>query len=662
MSKVDRWSDANNSYLRSELGILRDRIEALASRTTPGTAVAAPAKPSDPATSPRIAKHATAEPASTKERFVPALVMLGRQLGLSDFERQVLLMCAAVEFDTGFGALCARAQAGAAGGPTFELALAALDEPAWDVMSPERPLRYWRLVEIYQPAAQPLVASALRADERIMNYIKGLNYLDDRIASLVDVSAGDDMALPLSQATIADAIAEQAAAGGRPPLIQLTGSDGKLAVASAVAVRAGLVLYCLRGEAVPAALADGQTFARLWAREAALQPLALFVDADEIEPSQRSAVKRLLGQLDGLVFAAVPAAWRDLARPALTFEIAKPTPVEQRRLWGEALGKDAEPEAGLLAGQFNLGQAAIRMIAARVGAGADRDAKLWSAVLEETRPVLDALAQPIVPKAGWDDIELPERERAQLAEIAAQVRNRTAVYDDWEFRARLSRGLGISVLFAGDSGTGKTMAAEALAHELGLLLYRIDLSGVVSKFIGETEKNLRRLFDAAEDGGAILLFDEADALFGKRSEVKDSHDRYANIEINYLLQRMEAYSGVAILTTNMKAALDQAFVRRLRFIVNFPFPGAAQRAAIWRKAFPAAVDIGALDFERLARLNLTGGSIHNIALNAAFAAVAAGGAPTMPIALAAARAEFLKLDKPINEADFRWLERVGGAA
>ena len=237
------------------------------------------------------------------------------------------------------------------------------------------------------------------------------------------------------------------------------------------------------------------------------------------------------------------------------------------------------------------------------------------------------------------------------------------VYDDWGFRARMNRGLGISALFAGESGTGKTMAAEVIANDLRLDLYRIDLSAVVSKYIGETEKNLRRLFDAAEDGGAILFFDEADALFGKRSEVKDSHDRYANIEINYLLQRMEAYRGLAILATNMKSALDTAFMRRLRFIVNFPFPGAgraAQRSGSASSRPDTAA--GRLDHERLARLNLTGGNIHNIALNAAFLAAQAGPPVTMPLVLEAARMEFRKLDRPINEADFRWIEAVGGRA
>src|SRR5262249_9566024 len=183
---------------------------------------------------------------------------------------------------------------------------------------------------------------------------------------------------------------------------------------------------------------------------------------------------------------------------------------------------------------------------------------------------------------------------------------------------RGTRGLGISALFAGPSGTGKTMAAEVLAADLELDLYRIDLSQIVNKYIGETEKNLRRVFDAAEAGGAVLLFDEADALFGKRSEVKDSHDRYANIEVSYLLQRMESYRGLAILTTNIKPALDEAFLRRLRFIVQFPFPDAAHRAEMWRRAYPHRTPVGTLDFTRLARFSIAGGHIRNIALHAAF--------------------------------------------
>jgi SpoVK/Ycf46/Vps4 family AAA+-type ATPase len=243
-----------------------------------------------------------------------------------------------------------------------------------------------------------------------------------------------------------------------------------------------------------------------------------------------------------------------------------------------------------------------------------------------------------------------------LRDIALHVRNRTTVYQRWGFAAKGARGLGISALFAGVSGTGKTMAAEVLANELRLDLYRIDLSAVISKFIGETEKNLRRVFDAAEEGGAILLFDEADALFGKRSEVKDSHDRYANIEVSYLLQRMEAYRGLAILTTNLKSALDTAFLRRIRFIVQFPFPDAAQRAEIWRRIFPPDTPTENLDRNRLARLNVAGGNIRNIALNAAFLAADAGEPVRMSHLLRAAQSEYLKLEKSLTEAE------VGGWA
>ena len=227
------------------------------------------------------------------------------------------------------------------------------------------------------------------------------------------------------------------------------------------------------------------------------------------------------------------------------------------------------------------------------------------------------------------------------------------MYENWGFASKGSRGLGISALFAGESGTGKTMAAEVLAQELRLDLYRIDLSSVVSKYIGETEKNLRRVFDAAEDSGAILLFDEADALFGKRSEVRDSHDRYANIEVSYLLQRMEAYRGLAILTTNLKAALDTAFLRRLRFVVQFPFPDAAQREAIWRNIFPTATPTDGIDYAKLAKLNLAGGNIRNIALNAAFLAAEASEPVRMLHLLQAAHSEAAKRERPLADAETR---------
>ena len=234
-------------------------------------------------------------------------------------------------------------------------------------------------------------------------------------------------------------------------------------------------------------------------------------------------------------------------------------------------------------------------------------ARLWEASRAQARPRLDDLAQRIQTTGTWDDLVVPAAEARMLRAIESHLAHRATVHDTWGFGAAGGRGLGLSTLFAGSSGTGKTMAAEVLACSLRLDLYRIDLAGVVSKYIGETEKNLRRVFDAAERGGAILFFDEADALFGKRSEVKDSHDRYANIEINYLLQRMESYRGLAVLATNRKGDLDSAFLRRLRFIVNFPFPEPAQRAAIWRRVFPRDTPTEGLNVDRLARLNVAGG-------------------------------------------------------
>jgi hypothetical protein len=271
-----------------------------------------------------------------------------------------------------------------------------------------------------------------------------------------------------------------------------------------------------------------------------------------------------------------------------------------------------------------------------------------------------AIEQRVVREKWLDDIQVPDDQKRMLVQIRDQVLLRAAVYDDYGFRPRLAGSLGVTALFTGASGTGKTMAAEALAHELHLDLHRIDLAGVVSKYIGETEKNLRRVFDSAEQGGAVLLFDEADALFGRRGGVRDSHHRYANLEANYLLRRMEAYSGLTILTANMRDALDSAFVRRMRFVVTFPFPGPEQRRNIWRGVFPrvrvdgSASDLqglDALDFEALASHPLTGGQIRSIAVNSAFLAAAGDGAITMDLLQAAARDELRKMGLPNAASD-----------
>jgi SpoVK/Ycf46/Vps4 family AAA+-type ATPase len=324
-----------------------------------------------------------------------------------------------------------------------------------------------------------------------------------------------------------------------------------------------------------------------------------------------------------------------------------------------ALGPAAEKFNGTieaLSGHFRLSAKTIFAVSKLPALHEPDSAGLWSVCRSLARPRLEDLAQRIVPLAEWDDLILPEPQKQNLRQMASQVRHRIKVYESWGFSDKVRRGLGVSALFAGPSGTGKTLAAEVLADELALDLYRVDLSAVVSKYIGETEKNLKQVFDAAEEGGVLLLFDEADALFGKRSEVRDSHDRYANIEVGYLLQRMETYRGLAILTTNLKSTLDRAFQRRLRFIVNFPFPDVAQREAMWRRVFPPKTPTQGLEPRLLSQLNMSGGNIANIALNAAFLAAAAGEPVAMTHVLEAARLEAQKIERPLTELETRgWI-------
>lgn len=724
MTDLTAWQTSNDRYLSDALAWLRTRLEGLAEQPAPEpktvkrkgapSQTAPPSlfkRPPAPATSALTERNVWPPQAETEEskKVLPlsppidedkqehptALVLLGNRFGLTAFERSVLLLCAAMELDTRTASLCALAQGNPSKAyPTFALALALFDDPAWDILSPERPLRYWRLIEINQPGAQPLTASALRVDERILNYIKGLNYLDDRLMPLLAPLTDAADILPPSQQRQADTIMMHLRASSHGlPVIQLLGAEAesKRSVAIRAAHMLGLTLYRLSADMLPTVWGELETFARMYQRESALLPIAIYLDAHESE-KELPAVGRFLARMSGLVFLDTRDRWSQLGRDALTLDIAKPSPAEQKAAWQQALGEEAGSTPGLLAGQFNLSLPEIQriaMISSRAKAFAMTSAhtaddrteppdsvsdrkpddqpvllnEVWSACLMAARPRLDTLAQRLDVKAvSWNDLVLPETEKKLLRQIHDQVGQRHLVYECWGFNRRLNRGLGISALFAGESGTGKTLAAEVIAHELKLNLYRIDLSQVVSKYIGETEKNLRKLFDAAEDGGTILFFDEADALFGKRSEVKDSHDRFANIEINYLLQRMETYHGLAILATNMKSALDHAFMRRLRFIVNFPFPGIPERKQIWKLAFPEKTEIEGLDYERLAKFNLTGGSIQNIAINAAFLAASAKSPVTMPLICEAARNEFRKLEKPVNEAEFRLIQTVEAKA
>ncbi len=428
--------------------------------------------------------------------------------------------------------------------------------------------------------------------------------------------------------------------------------------------RLGLQLLAVDSAQIPPSGPAREEVLRLLQREAALLRLAFYV-AEPPDAHDRAAVASFEDLIDRLrPFVIVGSERRLASRRYLPAAVPAPGTREQRSLWNDALtsaGVSPRPVTEALAQQFHFGPAAIvgavgaaRARAALRGTGPEGvgDSDLWDAGRDQAAWSLDDLAQRLTPSARWDDIVLPEDVLAQLREIAAQVANRAQVYDRWGFSRQLGRGRGITALFGGPSGTGKTMAAEILASELELDLYRVDLAGLMDKYVGETEKNLRSVFDAAERSGSILFFDEADALFGKRTEVKDSHDRYANIEVNYLLQRMEDYRGLAILATNRKAVLDRAFLRRLRFLVDFSFPDATSRRRIWEKVFPQDAELGKLDFAGLARLELSGGHIKTIAVNAAFLAAGEHVPIAMPHVMHAARREYAKLDRSTSKTEF----------
>jgi predicted nucleic acid-binding protein len=629
------WTEANREYLVAEFAWLKHRL--------------------DLATGARVETQAV-RPNWCDPATLPAIDRLAELVGLSEFERDVLLLCAGVEMDSELAARCAEVH----GHPqraavTFGLAMAVLPEPHWSAVTPARPLRSYRLVDLEGGAG--LTTASLRIDERVLHYLAGVNLLDSRLHATIRPSPLPTNLAAEHGAVVARLVRALQTVSEPAPALLLSGDDspGHEDVATLAAQHVGQQLYVVRAEDLPAPGPDLDQLSLLWQREARLLPAILLIQCgtDGVSP----AVRRLAETLPGALILASREPAR-LSRPFLRLDVDKPRPSEQRRLWEAALGPAAAGLNGALdavAEQFRLSARAISTTARVANNGGEGGVAgdLWDACRALARPRLEDLAQRIVPAASWDDLVLPEAQTDMLQQLAAQVRQRLTVYETWGFAARGRRGLGVTALFAGESGTGKTLAAEVLAGELGLDLYQIDLSAVVSKYIGETEKNLKQVFDAAEDGGALLLFDEADALFGKRSEVKDSHDRYANIEVSYLLQRMEAFQGLAILTTNLRSSLDKAFQRRLRFTVTFPFPDANQREAIWLRVFPRETPIRNLDPRKLAQLNLAGGNIRNIALNAAFLAADDGSPVEMCHVLQAARFEALKLERPLSEAETR---------
>ncbi len=590
------------------------------------------------------------------------------RFGLDDFERDVLLIALAPDVDLRYERLYAYLQDDVTRRrPSVDLALNLLCVSAADKLArracfaPAAPLRRLGLLRLIADPAHaepPLLAHALALDEQIVRWVLGAPRLDPRLADAGELTTPAAAATagvlePETEARLAKQVGE-ARASRRALVLYFAGAPGagKRTTAARLAASCGAPLLTTDLDRLAAAGEDRWQVAltAAWLHDAVLYVAGATAQA-----------RRVLARAADLPVVTIVAGGQatpagDAAVPVVVVPFPAPDLAARRRWWHAAItnaGLDANGAVDVLAGRFRLNPndiagaiALARGLASARGAAPALGDLVAGARARSARD-MGTLARPITPVHRWDDLVLPADSLAQLQEICRRVAAGPRVLADWGFARRLSLGRGVSALFAGPSGTGKTMAAEILAAELGLDLYRIDLAGVVSKYIGETEKNLDRVFGAAEDAGAILFFDEADALFGKRSEVRDSHDRYANIEISYLLQKMEEYEGIAILATNLRQNLDDAFVRRLAFTVHFPFPDEASRRQIWAGVWPAeAPRAPDLDLDRLARqFKLSGGAIRNAALAAAFLAASDGGVVTMPHVLHAVRREQQKMGK-----------------
>ena len=605
--------------------------------------------------------------------------LLQYHLGLSNAELDILLLALAQEIDPAIGSLCGQLRGNAnLNAPNLMLALTVLPEPDMRILSPQAPLFRWQLITLAPHST--LTQATLKLDHRILCYLLGEPAIAPALLPLLKPGRTHHGSIPLAESHVqlVDHIAQSwltDSAHRLDPVLQLCGADVQTIyqMGEAIAQTLDLDLQILSADLLSQEMNDLHQLRLTWEREAILGGRILLLDAHDMvgdHPMRQMAIQQWIESVTTPLIVGSRDRLSSQRRTLMTHIIPDLSYQERKHLWRQHLGATATQLNGQLdriAGQFHLNVSTIQSTSHQVLADpeltkAEKDGEqlsraLWSICRVQARPRLDELAQRIQPKASWDDLVLPDSLQATLAEIAAHVRQRVKVQEEWGFRSKNSRGLGLCALFSGGSGTGKTMAAEVLANELNLDLFRIDLSAVTSKYIGETEKNLRRIFDGAEVGSAILLFDEADALFGKRTQVKDSHDRHANLEVSYLLQRMEAYQGLAILTTNLRDSIDTAFLRRIPFVLPFPFPSKEARAEIWRRIFPPQTPTEELRYDRLSKLDVAGGNIRSIALNAAVLAADANESVQMQHILQAAQSEYVKLERPLTSIDTKgWLK------
>jgi SpoVK/Ycf46/Vps4 family AAA+-type ATPase len=643
----------------------------------------------------RIAERA--RESSRRGVFLPLAELEGR-FALTRFDLDAVLICLGLELDTRYERLYAYLQDDVTRKrPAVDLILSLLCRDLEEKIqqrirfAPESPLLAHQIVILSDeqpPNRAPLSCRSVELDDRIANYLLGHDGLDGRLADTVrlrtTVGKLQEIILPPEIRARVSALAEIARTAPRM-LVYLQGPPGvgkrRLAEALCGEIDVGMLAADIEPN-VGANTSDFRVWVRLALREGTLRGSGIyFAGFDALERDEQRAALRgvLLDEIrrrDGLVLLGGGLLWEPGSMPPghlfVRMELPFPSYPERVRLWADACDGSMPREwIEEVAGKYRLSGGQIR----------DAASTAWQLALarqpDDSRPTLAdfqeasrlhsnrklaTLARRIRPQYGWNDIVLPADRMEQLREICATLRFRPIVYGDWGFGEHLSLGKGLNVLFSGPSGTGKTMASEILAHELGLELYKTDLSIIVSKYIGETEKNLSRIFTEAASSNAILFFDEADALFGKRSEIRDSHDRYANIEVNYLLQEMERYEGMAILATNLRKNMDEAFMRRLHFVVEFPFPTADDRLRIWQGVFPRGTPCDPdLDFDFLARaFEMSGGSIRNIALGAAFQAAGDRRRISMSHLIRATRREYQKMGKVLSGDEFGQYTELAG--
>ena len=644
----------------------------------------------------------------------PPFIQLIEKFALEPFEQFCLIACLALELDRNtYGKAYALLQDDATQkNPSLELLLRLYKGQDqlqhWETVrafDSSRPLRRWNLLRLAQrddgDPSTPF-SRRIELDDRIAHFLLGLDDLGPQLEEVSVTNAWGAEALQIAPPDhardrliqLTGDVLRQSSFAPSHLVVQVYGRYGtsRRSLITSVCEYHGLRL--LRVDAAKlASLAPAafQQTLRLLARESLLQPSAICLEQvdplieEEIPPAHGlSVIVQALEMNSSITFLMGTRPWspEGIFRDGVfqRVALAMPDHREAQQIWVRELADEVlhselgsvDQIAGQLAARFTLspGQIHDAVAAARTEAlwqdGRQRLtlANLYKGARQQCGQRLAKLATQVKSKLGWKDLVLPEKQLSQLRELETSIQNSSGVLQDWDFASRLPYGRGTTALFSGPSGTGKTMAAGILARELGLDLYKIDLSRVVSKYIGETEKNLDRIFQNAEDANAMLFFDEADALFGKRSAIKDAHDRYANIEIAYLLQKMEERLGVTILATNLKTNMDDAFLRRIRYSIDFPMPEYTQRLEIWRSSLPAKIPLADdVDLSMLAKsLRVSGGSIMNVCVGAASLAYEPGGAIAMKHFLRAAKRELQKLGQQYNEKDFAEPDTVAPAA